>query len=100
LIAIARVLYELPEAHEPDWQTIVDRLEAIDWRRNNPEWSAHVVTPDKAKVNTGYAASMAAAGDIKRMIGWGIPATVTLDTLFAEQPAPQHITGEVAAVPA
>jgi hypothetical protein len=31
------------------------------------------VTPDRQKVNTGYAASMAAAADIKRMIGWGVP---------------------------
>lgn len=100
LIAITRVLYELLEANEPDWQMIIDRLGAIDWRRDNPEWSARVVTPDKAKVNTGYAASMAAAGDIKRMIGWGVPATVTLDPLFAERPAPQHVPGGDAAVPA
>jgi hypothetical protein len=99
LIAITRVLYELLEADEPDWQAIIDRMGTIDWKRTNPEWSARVVTPDKAKVNTGYAASMAAAGDIKRMIGWGAPATVTQNTLFAEEPAAQQ-KHEVVAVPA
>ena len=99
LVAITRVLYELLEADEPDWQAIIDRMGIIDWRRTNPEWSARVVTPDKAKVNTGYAASMAAAGDIKRMIGWGIPTIGTQNTLFAEEPA-THQPHEAVTVPA
>jgi DNA sulfur modification protein DndB len=98
LIAITRVLYELLEADEPDWQAIIDRMGTIDWKRTNPEWSARVVTPDKAKVNTGYAASMAAAGDIKRMIEWGVPTTVTQNTLFAEELAAQK--HEAVTVPA
>jgi hypothetical protein len=47
----------------------------IDWTRANDQWQARVVTPDRRKVNTGYAASKAAADDIKRMIGWTTPPT-------------------------
>ena len=70
LVAITRVLYEPMKEQEPEWQPIVDRMAHIDWRRTNTKSSRGVVTPDRAKVNTGYAASMEAAGDIKRMIGW------------------------------
>ena len=76
LIAIARVLYELRKSQEPEWRQFVERMGSIDWTKGNrgPDgWSARVVTPDGQKVNTGYAASLAAARDIKRMIGWTNP---------------------------
>jgi DNA sulfur modification protein DndB len=77
LVAIARVLYELMQDAEPEWHLYVDRMKDVDWRRSNPEWSSRVVTPDHQKVNTGYAASMHAASDIKRMIGWARPKDIT-----------------------
>ena len=93
LIAIARVLYDLIQADEKNWEGVVDRMGAIDWRRTNTEWSARVVTPDRRKVNTGYAASMAAAADIKRMIGWPAVFQIPVEDPGSDgQPSKHDIT--------
>ena len=65
--AIGRVGNELLVRKKSNWESYVEKLSKIDWRRNNPDWNDRVVLHDKISKST--KSILLAAAYIKQKLG-------------------------------